>query len=165
MGCHALPQGIFPTQGSHPSLLHFRHWQQILYHLRHLGSPWTIQSKEFSRSEYWSGQPFPPPGDLPNLEIKPRSPPLRAKSLPAEPAGKPENTGAGSLFLLWRTFLTQESNWGLLHCRRILYQLSYQGSLNNKYYRDILFSFFHTMSSISGVYFTLTIHLNLDAKL
>ena len=34
----------------------------------------------------------------------------------------------GSLSLLQRTFLTQESNWRLLQCRQILYQLSYQGS-------------------------------------
>ena len=48
-------------------------------------------------------------------------------SLPAEPAGKPKNTGVGSLSLLQRIFPTQESNWGLLRCWRILYQLSYQG--------------------------------------
>ena len=41
--------------------------------------------------------------------------------------GKPRNTGVGSLSLLQRIFLTQELNRGLLHCRRILYQLSYQG--------------------------------------
>ena len=41
---------------------------------------------------------------------------------------KPKNTGVGSLSLLQRIFLTQESNRGLLHCRRILYQLRYQGS-------------------------------------
>ena len=40
---------------------------------------------------------------------------------------KPKNTGAGSLSFLQQIFLTQESNWSLLHCRRILYQLSYQG--------------------------------------
>ena len=34
----------------------------------------------------------------------------------------------GSLSLLQGTFLTQELNWGLLHCKQILYQLSYQGS-------------------------------------
>ena len=39
-----------------------------------------------------------------------------------------QNTGVGSLSLLQGIVLTQESNWGLLHCRRILYQLSYQGS-------------------------------------
>ena len=43
---------------------------------------------EFSRPEYWSGQPFPSPGDLPNPGIKPRSPALQLDSLPAEPQGK-----------------------------------------------------------------------------
>ena len=49
-------------------------------------------------------------------------------SLPAEPQGKPSNSGVGRLSLLQQIFSNQESNWGLLHCRRILYQLSYQGS-------------------------------------
>ena len=83
---------------------------------------------EFSRPGYWSGLPFPSPGDLPNSGIKPRSPTLQADSLPAEPQGKPKNTGVGSLSLLQRIFLTKESNQGLLHCRQILYQLSYLGS-------------------------------------
>ena len=39
-----------------------------------------------------------------------------------------QNTGVGSLTILQRIFPTQESNQGLLHCRQILYQLSYQGS-------------------------------------
>ena len=43
---------------------------------------------EFSRPEYWSGQPFPSPGDLPNPGIKPRSPVLQIDSLPAEPQRK-----------------------------------------------------------------------------
>ena len=68
---------------------------------------------------------FPSPGDLPNPGIKPRSPALWADSLPAEPQAKPKNTGVGSLSLLQRIFWTQESNQGLLHCRRILYQLNY----------------------------------------
>ena len=89
----------------------------------------TIQSMEFFRPEYWSGYPFPSPGDLPNPGIEPRSPSLQADSLPAEPQGKPKNTGVGSLSLLQQIFPMQESNWGLLHCRRILYQLSYQGSM------------------------------------
>ena len=83
---------------------------------------------EFSRPEYWSAYPFPSPGDLPNPEIEPRSPALQVDSLVSEPQGKPKNTGVGSLFLLQRIFPTQEWNWGLLHCRWILYQLSYQGS-------------------------------------
>ena len=57
-----------------------------------------------------------------------RSPTLQVDSLPAEPQGKPKNTGMGSLSLLQQNFPTQELNWDLLHCRRILYQLSYQGS-------------------------------------
>ena len=68
------------------------------------------------------------PGDLPNPEIKPRSPALQADSLPAEPQGKPKNSGVGSLSILQWLFLTQESNWGLLHCRWILYQLGHKGS-------------------------------------
>ena len=52
---------------------------------------------------------------------------MQADSLPAEPTEKPKNTGVGSLSLLQGIFPTQEMNPGLLHCRRILYQLSYQG--------------------------------------
>ena len=58
-------------------------------HVRLFGSPWTVQSMEFSRPEYWSGQPFPSPEDLPNPGIEPRSPALQADSLPAEPQRKP----------------------------------------------------------------------------
>ena len=45
-------------------------------------------SMRFPRQEYWSGLPFPSPGDLPNPGIKPRSPALQADSLPSEPPGK-----------------------------------------------------------------------------
>ena len=62
------------------------------------------------------------------LGDEPRSPALRADSLPAEPIVKPKNTGVGSLSLLQQIFSTQEFNQGLLHCRQILYQLSYEGS-------------------------------------
>ena len=47
--------------------------------------PWTVQSMEFSRPEYWSGWPFRSPGDLPNPGIEPWSPTLQVDSLPAEP--------------------------------------------------------------------------------
>ena len=43
---------------------------------------------EFSRQEYWSGLPFPSPGDLPNAGIKPGSPALQTDSLPSEPQEK-----------------------------------------------------------------------------
>ena len=56
---------------------------------------------------------------------------ITANSLPAEPQGKPKNTGMDSLSLLQQIFLTQKSNRGLLHCKQILYQLIYHGSPNN----------------------------------
>ena len=62
--------------------------------------------------------------------LEPRSPALQVDSLPAELQGKPENTGVDSLSLLQWIFPTQELNWDLLHCRQILYELSYQGSPN-----------------------------------
>ena len=91
-------------------------------------TPQTIQFMEFSRPEYWSGQLFPSPEDLPNPGIEPRSSAWQADSLPAEPPGRPRDTGVGSLSLLQKVFLTQESNRGLLNFRHILYQLSYEGS-------------------------------------
>ena len=53
---------------------------------------------------------------------------MQADSLPSEPPRKLKNTGVGNLSLLQGIFPTQESNRVLLHCRWILYQLSYQGS-------------------------------------
>ena len=57
-------------------------------------TPWTVayqapQSTEFSRQEYWSGLPFPSPGDLPNPGIKLGSPTLHADALLSEPPGTP----------------------------------------------------------------------------
>ena len=93
VGFHTLLQGIFPTQGSNPVLPCGR---QILYHLSHQGSPWILKWIAYAfivlgilLAEYWSGQPFPSPTDLPNPGIEPRSPALQVDSLPAEPAGKP----------------------------------------------------------------------------
>ena len=57
-------------------------------------APWTVAhqappSVGFSRQEYWSGLPFPSPGDLPDTGIKPRSPSFQAGALTSEPPGKP----------------------------------------------------------------------------
>ena len=53
-----------------------------------LATPWTIAHQTplsmGSSQQYWSGLPFPSPGDLPNPGIKPRSPILQADSLPTE---------------------------------------------------------------------------------
>ena len=59
--------------------------------------PWTVVyqaslSMGFSRQEYWSGLPFPSPGDLPDPGIEPRSPAFQADALPAEPPGKPSSS-------------------------------------------------------------------------
>ena len=96
-------------------------------------TPWTIAlqaplSMGFSRQEFWCGLPCPPPGNLPNPGIEPRSPTLQADSSLSEPPGKLKNIGVGSLSLLQGIFPTQKSIQGLLYCRRILYQLSYQRS-------------------------------------
>ena len=63
-----------------------------------LATAWTIAhqaplSMGFSRQEYWSGLPFPSPGDLSHSGIEPGSPALQADSLPTEPGGNPKTTG------------------------------------------------------------------------
>ena len=86
---------------------------------------------------------FPSPGDLPNQGIKPMSPALQADSLPAEPPGKPKNTGVGSLSLLQRIFPTQGSNPDLPHCRQILRQapriLAFRTEKDSKVKCELLF--------------------------
>ena len=52
-------------------------------------SPPGSSDHEFSRQEYWSGLPFPSPGDLPDPGIESRSSALQADYLPTEPPGKP----------------------------------------------------------------------------
>ena len=104
-------------------------WALSLSCVWFFANPWTVAcqaplSKGFSRQEYWSGLPLSSLGE----SSQPRSPTLQADSLPSEPPEKPKNTGVGSLSLLQGIFLTQDLNWCLLHCRRILYQLSHQGS-------------------------------------
>ena len=63
---------------------------------------WTVAhqappSMGFSRQEYWSGLPFPSPGDLSDPGIEPRSPTLQADALTSAPPGKPLNTRIQSL--------------------------------------------------------------------
>ena len=101
-----------------------RVWTQVSHNVGRFFTSWATRGAQ----ECWSGQPMPSPGDLLDSGIKPGSPALPADSLPAELPGEPKNTGVGSLSLLQGIFLTQESNWGLLHCTWILYQLSYQGN-------------------------------------
>ena len=81
-------------------------------YLTRLLCPWR-----FSRQEYRSGLPCLSPRNLPKPRTETGSPAFQADSLPTEPLGKHKNTGVGSLTLLQGIFLTQELNWGLLHCR------------------------------------------------
>ena len=69
-------------------------WVWLLIRVWLFVTPWTVArqarlSMEFSRQEYWSGLPFPAPGDLPDPGTEPRSPALLVDSLPTEPPGKP----------------------------------------------------------------------------
>ena len=118
VGCYALLQGIFPTQGSN---LGFSHYRWILYCLRHQYSSVQFSSVQFSRSVVSDS--------LRPHESQHTRPPCSSRS-PGVHSGKPKNTGVGSLFLLQVNFPNQKSNWGLLHYRHILYQLSHQGSPN-----------------------------------
>ena len=120
VGSLSLLRGIFPAQGSNPGLLHCR---QILYQLNHSGwgKPflinWHIRIKTGTHI----------------LQSESESHSVVSNSLQPHRLYSPWNfpgqdTGVASVSLLQRIFPTQESNWGLLYCRQILYQLSYQGS-------------------------------------
>ena len=66
---------------------------KLLIHVRLFATPWTVAyqappSMGFSRQKYWSGLPFPSPGDLPDPGIEPRSPASQTDALPSEPPGK-----------------------------------------------------------------------------
>ena len=65
---------------------------QLVSRVQLFVTPWTVAHQDlfmgFSRQEYWSGLPFPPPGDLPKPGIEPRSPALQGDSLLCEPPGK-----------------------------------------------------------------------------
>ena len=87
-------------------------------------APWSMG---FCRKEYWSGLPCPSPSESESRSVVSDS---------LQPHGCPwnsldQNTGVSSLSLLQGIFPTQESNPGLLHCRRILHQLSHKRDLPN----------------------------------
>ena len=67
---------------------------KLLSPVRLFTTPWTVAyqaspSMGFPRQEYWSGLPFPSPGDLPDPGIEPGCPTLEADTLTSEPPGKP----------------------------------------------------------------------------
>ena len=75
-------------------------------------------SMDFSRQEYWSGLPFPSPGNLPDPGIKPRSPVLQADSLPSEPPRKPQKRDYFYLFM-WLHWVLGTCHTQTLQLRKV----------------------------------------------
>ena len=83
---------LYVNYKNYPYYKIFKCWS--LSRVRLFATLWTIahqapQSMGFSRQEYWSGLPFPSPGDLPDPGIERRSPALQADTLTSKPPGKP----------------------------------------------------------------------------
>ena len=90
-----------------------------LSHVQLFATPWTVAyqappSMGFSRQEYWSGLPFPSPGDLPDLGMEPRSPALEADALTSEPLGKPKTS--------LERMKGQAMDWGKLFTNHIFHK-------------------------------------------
>ena len=89
--CKNFNKTLFTKTGDGPDLTHIItdevKWK-LLICVPFFVTSGTIQSMEFSRPEYWNGEPFPSPRDLPKPGTEPRSPSLQADSLPTEPQGK-----------------------------------------------------------------------------
>ena len=111
MSCHFLPPGDLFNPGVRPLFLALAggiftteqpvkvKWKWMsLSPVQLFARPWATQSMEFSSPEYWSGQSFPSPGDLPNPGIELRSPALQADSLPAELQRKSKLLDSGCNF-------------------------------------------------------------------
>ena len=106
-------------------------------HVRLFVTRWAVArqaplSMGIPQQEYWSRLPCPPPGRLPDLGIKPTSPVSPAlhagEFFTCWAIGETQEHWSGSLSLLQGIVPTQELNQGLLYCKQILCQLSYQGS-------------------------------------
>ena len=85
--------------------------------VRLFATPWTVAHKAplsmgFSRQEYWSGLPFPSPGDLPDPGIEHRSPALQADALTSEPPGNAVS---------WVLLLSPRDRQGFLKLKEVNY--------------------------------------------
>ena len=97
--CHSIPTR---------TIIHLK--VKLLSCVRLFATLWTVAyqatpSIGFSRQEYWSGLPFPSPGDLSDSGIKPGSPALQADALPSEPPGKSFTLNGGQRHLWTRCHL------------------------------------------------------------
>ena len=87
---------------------------KLLSHVRLFATPWTVAyqappSMGFSRQEYWSGLPFPSPGDLPDPGIEPGPPAFQADALTSESPGKKNGLNKDIVNLLTVAWLCHES--------------------------------------------------------
>ena len=113
---HCLHHLLLDSQSS-ASLLHFQGFSPSF--VPDSATPWAVAcqallSMGFSRQEYWSGLPFPSPGDFPNPGIEPGSPALQADSLLPKPPGQPKGDTAaewagGPLWLYWAPQIIQDN--------------------------------------------------------
>ena len=132
---HILPQNcrLLPTNQWHMEVK-----VKLLSCVQLFVTQWTVACQasppfmEFSRQEYWSGFPFSFSRGKRKVWSQPRDHTqvshIASRLFTLWATRSPKSTGAGSLSLLQQVFLTQELNQGLLHCRQILHQLSYQGN-------------------------------------
>ena len=93
-------------------------------HVRLFATLWTIAcqaplSMGFSRHEYWSGLPCPPPGDLPG--IKSKSPALQGDSLPSEPPGNAQHS-FGFLYIFFSSISHLQRACAPLQCSQSRYR-------------------------------------------
>ena len=107
---------------------------KLLSRVRLFVTPWTISyqaplAMEFSRQEYWSGLPFPSPGDLRNARIEPRSPALQADALPSEPPGKPVDGFVSITYIKGRSYRTFNKMYDRIEGRN---KLGWEGSRYRK---------------------------------
>ena len=125
-------------------------WSEVksLSHVWLFATPWAVAhqatpSTGFSRQEYWSGLPFPSPGDLPDPGIELKSPALQADALPSEPPEQPMISWLRRVNLLER-WIYQLSK-GEIKLRVLFYFLSIYATMF-MYYSWPAFLFFLTMS-------------------
>ena len=105
-------------------------WSEVASCVRLFVTPWTVAyqaapSMVSSRHEYWSGSPFPSPGDLSDPGIEPGSPALQADALPSEPPGKLSKKWVTLMDFNNKVYLTQHvpnsitSTYALTLCNHV----------------------------------------------
>ena len=99
---------------------------KLLSHVRLFVTPWTIHGLLQARILEWVAFPFSRKSSQPRNWTQVSH--IAGGLFTSWATREAQEYWLGSLSLLQTTFLTQELNWGLLHCRWILYQMSYQGS-------------------------------------